>query len=235
MIDDDEVSRELTAAILAVSGYAVFTAEDGAASLQSLDAGEFTPDVILVDARMPGLSGAKLIAKLRARSRASIFVMSASRPSDAVLAAADGFLRKPFGVGALQNLLEKRQALAVPPACRTELVSAEPVVSVSTLTQLNEMMPQSAVKEIYAALVANLRVNLSALKKAVARNDAEEVRRIGHVIKGGCGMAGAMQAARVGALLEASSDQSDNNAALLRDLRHAIASLKRMLKAEFPA
>ena len=69
LIDDDLVSREVMATVLTMSGYAVHTAEDGAASIALLETKEFTPDAILMDAQMPGLSGAKLINALRARSR----------------------------------------------------------------------------------------------------------------------------------------------------------------------
>ncbi len=56
----------------------------------------------------------------------------------------------------------------------------------------------------------------------------------------GCGMAGAIQAARIGALFEelpagAESNHLDNSMALLSDLRAADRNLERMLEAELPA
>jgi hypothetical protein len=53
-------------------------------------------------------------------------------------------------------------------------------------------------------------------------------------------MAGAVQAAHLGALLEAApgspqDNQLDNSATLLRDLRTAAQGLERMLEAELPA
>jgi HPt (histidine-containing phosphotransfer) domain-containing protein len=79
-----------------------------------------------------------------------------------------------------------------------------------------------------------------ALEIAIGKGDDGEVRRIGHAIKGGCGMAGALQAARVGAMLEEISGESDSNhldnsMALLGDLRAAARNLERMLEAELPA
>jgi HPt (histidine-containing phosphotransfer) domain-containing protein len=97
------------------------------------------------------------------------------------------------------------------------------------------MMPEAAVREIYAAIVADLAQRQSALEAAIAKGDVAGVRRIGHAISGGCGMAGALQAARLGALLEAEGNQLDNNPSLLRDLRAAALNLERMLEAEFPA
>ncbi len=97
------------------------------------------------------------------------------------------------------------------------------------------MMSEAAVREIYAAVVEDLGKRATALQRAAAMGDTQEIRRIGHSIKGGCGMAGAMQAARLGALLEATGDQLDNVPGLLLELKAAGRNLRRMLEAEFPA
>jgi hypothetical protein len=50
-------------------------------------------------------------------------------------------------------------------------------------------------------------------------------------------MAGAMQASRLGALLEAAGaegNQLDNSAGLVGELRGALANLESMLNSEFP-
>ena len=73
-----------------------------------------------------------------------------------------------------------------------------------------------------------------ALGAAIARHDVVEVRRIGHTIKGGCGMAGARQAARLGELLEAESDELSNSTAIRHELKAAQENLERMLEVEFP-
>jgi HPt (histidine-containing phosphotransfer) domain-containing protein len=114
------------------------------------------------------------------------------------------------------------------------------VVSVEVLSQLRKVMPEPAVRQIYSAVVTDLSRRIEALGVAIAKGDAAEIRRIGHAIKGGCGMAGALQAARLGALLEATplnfkDNQLDNSADLLSDLRAAAQGLERMLDAELPA
>jgi CheY-like chemotaxis protein len=237
LIDDDLVSREVMATVLTMSGYPVHTAVDGAASLELLASGQCVPGVILMDAQMPGLSGAALIAELRARTCAGIFAISASQPPAEVTAAADGFLLKPFSPDDLHKLLE---AHAPQPAPLSALDPDEPVVDAKILAQLREMMSEAKVREIYAAILADLATRQLALDAAIAKRDAAEVRRIGHAIKGGCGMAGAVQIARLGALLEASKleaggDQLDNGVRLLGDLRTASTSLQRMLEAGFTA
>jgi CheY-like chemotaxis protein len=239
LIDDDMVSREVTATVLTMSGYAVHTAEDGAGALEMLASGECVPQAILMDAQMPGLSGTRLIKKLRARTKARIFAISGSNPPAEVAAAADGFLQKPFDAEALGKLLEGHPKPDAP-SKPSRLDQNEPVISPETLAQFRGMMPEAAVVEIYAAVIADLTKRMQALEVAIAKGDDAEVRRIGHAIKGGCGMAGALQAARVGALFEEISGESesnhlDNSMALLNDLRAAARNLERMLEAELPA
>ena len=236
LIDDDLVSREVTATLLTMSGYSVHTAENGAASLEMLDAAKCQPGIILMDARMPGLSGTQLIAELRASSKARIYMISGSSPLPEVIAAADGLLLKPFDAEALHKLLEGQESEHV----FSLLDPDQPVVSAEILAQLRKMMPEAAVRQIYAAVVTDLSRRIEALAAAIAKRDTAEVRRIGHAIKGGCGMAGALQAAHLGALLETTplepqDNQLDNSAILLRDLRAAASALERMLEAELSA
>ena len=104
-----------------------------------------------------------------------------------------------------------------------------------TLAQLRAMMPEASVREIYAAIVTDLCKRLTALVAAISSGNRVEIRRIGHAIKGGCAMAGALQAARLAALLECGGDDLDNSTRLLRDLRAAAHRLQNMLDAEMPA
>jgi len=246
LIDDDLVSREVTATVLTMNGYTVHTAEDGAAALVLLSAAEdrpqaispepLRPDVILMDSQMPGLSGTQLIGELRARSSAHIYVVSGSNPPPELTAAADGFLLKPFSPDAFRKLVEGDK----PEVAAPRFDPNEPVVSLEILAQFRKLMPETAVRQVYQAVVTDLGRRIEALAAAIARGDGAEVRRIGHAIKGGCGMAGALQAARLGALLESWDNQSgdnqlDNSAALLSDLRAAARRLQNMLDAEMPA
>lgn len=242
LIDDDLVSREVMATVLTLKGYTVYTAPGGQQALDSLSRAECDPDLILMDAQMPDLSGVELIAALRPQTTATILVISASNPPQEIAAAADGFLLKPFTPEELQKFLNDRQAPAQPAAV-SALDPADPVVNPDTLAQLRNMMPEAGVRQIYAAVFQDLARRLTDLEAAMARGDTAEIRRIGHAIKGGCGMAGALGAARIGALIEsgmlesktaAGGDHLDNAAPLLRDLRAAALSLERMLDAEFP-
>ncbi len=231
LIDDDLVSREVIATVLTLHGHFVHTAENGETSLEMLDAGAFTPEVILMDAQLPGLNGIALIEQLRRRSEASVYLISGSNAPDELLAAADGFLLKPFGPDELKRQLAEHAPMpseSTPPP-------EEAVVNPETLAQFRQLMTEATVREIYVAVVTDLHKRLIALEKALAAGDKDEIRRIGHSIKGGCGMAGAIQAASLGALLESKSDQLDNCAVAVKELSTATRKLERMLEQEFPA
>lgn len=98
IIDDDEMSRELLAILLAGEGYAVVAAESGEAALDLLHQSKSAPDLMLTDIQLPGISGADLASELRAACGPAtlLLAMSGSRPAAAVLVHFDGFLLKPF-------------------------------------------------------------------------------------------------------------------------------------------
>ncbi len=229
LIDDDMVSREVLATVLTMSGYSVHAAVNGDESLAMLDSAACAPEVILMDTQMPGMSGASLIAELRTRSKALVYAISGSSAPDEVVNMADGFLLKPFGPEALEKLLRHD----APEIEARELPTAE-VVNPATLSQMRGLMSESAVREIYTAVVADLEKRRGALASAIQRGDPGEVKRLGHAIKGGCGMAGAQQAARIGELLEARGDDLEYSRSMLSTLEEATANLRRMLDAEFP-
>jgi two-component system cell cycle response regulator DivK len=254
LIDDDLISREVMATILTMSGYSVHTAVGGQESIDLLAAGECLPEVVLMDVQMPGLNGTHLVSQLRARTRATLYGISGSKVPDDLIAVFDGFLQKPFSPDDLQKLLKQHEA-RIAALSNAEDDPGAVVVDASTLAKLREIMPEAAVRQIYDCVVTDLVRRLAALDVAVANADADAVRAIGHAIKGGCGMAGALQAARLGALLEAgileptpyrpgsmnsiapgpNGNHLDNKSTVLRDLRAAVRNLERMLETEFAA
>lgn len=238
LIDDDMISREVTATVLTMLGCTVHSAEDGSAALALVtpvdsQSEAIQPDAILMDAQMPGISGTELIAALRRQTQACIYVISGSTPPDELTAAADGCLLKPFSAEAVAKLLKNDVREPV----SSLLDASDPVLNTEVLAQFRQLMPESAVRKLYTTVVADLDRRIDLIAEAMAKGDTAEIRRIGHTIKGGCGMAGAVEAARLGALIEnwAGDNHLDNREAILRDLRTAARRLKTMLDAEMPA
>jgi DNA-binding NtrC family response regulator len=99
VVDDESGVRNTLARILGNAGMVPSTAESGAEALKLLNREPF--DVALVDVRMPGMTGPKLLARMKAdRYPTEVVLMTAfadiATTVSAVKAGAYGFLTKPF-------------------------------------------------------------------------------------------------------------------------------------------
>ena len=155
------VSREVTATVLTMTDTPFIPPRDGDGGARNARRQGCLPDVILMDAQMPGLSGTELIAELRARTRRTIYAISGSNPPQEVAAAADGFLLKPFDAEALASC-SKAARSGHPRLSRLD--PTDPVVNPETLAQFRGMMPEPAVREIYSAVVADLVKRIAGLR-----------------------------------------------------------------------
>jgi DNA-binding response OmpR family regulator len=111
--DDSETILLLMQTRLEMEGYEVTTASDGQEVLDSLEAAADGPDVILLDAMMPRMSGQDVLRTLREEgSEVPIVIVSAHQEEEAVGPtsglSADGYIRKPID---FDVLLEKIAAL----------------------------------------------------------------------------------------------------------------------------
>lgn len=101
VIDDDESLRDTIAVMLEQDGFTTEQAADGNSGLER--ALSLKPDLLLIDLRLPGLSGMEVCKHLRSADvKIPIIVLSAiSDEIDKVLLleiGADDYLVKPFGV-----------------------------------------------------------------------------------------------------------------------------------------
>ncbi|MCK6546133.1 response regulator [Myxococcota bacterium] len=108
IVDDDDDLRALVAEVLRAEGWRVFEARDGAEGLRL--ALELKPSVIVLDHRMPRLTGAEVYQQLRAQDvGATIILVTAARdvPSLAASLGIACFLGKPFDADALIELVRR--------------------------------------------------------------------------------------------------------------------------------
>lgn len=112
IVEDNEDSRELLAAILTTRGYGVFTAENGVRGVE--EAITRQPDVLLVDIGLPGLDGYGLAREVRKQLGRDVYLVALTgygQPEDRARAAEAGFdvhLTKPVDIGMLERLLAEQ-------------------------------------------------------------------------------------------------------------------------------
>ncbi|WP_457253205.1 hybrid sensor histidine kinase/response regulator [Pedococcus sp. P5_B7] len=104
--DDDPDTVEVLAAMVEAHGYRTLRAHSGPEALSL--AARHTPSVVLMDLRMPGMSGWETIAALGADPATTdipIVILSALAPDDIAVPAASSWLTKPIDQGALMGSL----------------------------------------------------------------------------------------------------------------------------------
>jgi PleD family two-component response regulator len=100
IVDDTGLHRAVTADALARRGYATVQAETGQRALETVN-GE-RPDLVILDARMPGLDGLDVVRRLKenpfTRHIPVLVVSGDSTPSqvESLRSGADSYLGKPF-------------------------------------------------------------------------------------------------------------------------------------------
>ena len=110
VVDDDPSVREVVAGALRDDGYDVRTAADGMSAIALAE--EETPDLVVLDLRLPDVNGVHIVSRLRPDFSGPILICSGVREERARVraldAGADGFMLKPFGVA---ELLARLRAL----------------------------------------------------------------------------------------------------------------------------
>ncbi len=116
VVDDNPQNRDVLREMLEPIGFELRLVNDGEAALTA--AAEFKPHAILMDLRMPHLSGLAATKKLRAGivpRETAIIAVSASAydlsPDDCKAAGCNDFLPKPFRESALWKILERHLGL----------------------------------------------------------------------------------------------------------------------------
>jgi len=104
IVDDNPLNLELAADLLELASWDVRTAESGAMAVAQ--ARSNPPDLILMDMRMPGMSGLEALLELKkwdATRDIPIVVLTASvmvgEQERLLQAGFDGFMQKPISVG----------------------------------------------------------------------------------------------------------------------------------------
>jgi CheY-like chemotaxis protein len=95
LVDDEELIRMSTAAMLGDLGYAVTEASSAEAALEIVERG-LVPDLLLTDHLMPGLTGTELAHRISERSPATKALIISGYAEVEVIAPEIPRLAKPF-------------------------------------------------------------------------------------------------------------------------------------------
>lgn len=131
--DDDADLRELIAFTLTQAGYFVIKAGDGPAAVRHFQAE--SPDLVVLDINMPGLSGFQVCEAIRRDSRVPVMMLTVRGEEEDLVRAlglgADDFLTKPFSP---RTLLARVAALLR----RAGMDAAAPLAAGRVLLDLGE-------------------------------------------------------------------------------------------------
>jgi signal transduction histidine kinase/DNA-binding response OmpR family regulator len=129
VVDDNATNRDVAEAVLVDAGCIVSHATDGQAALDAMRAQTF--DVVLMDIRMPGMSGDEAIRRIRsdpALAGAKVIAMTASIESGLVdrlhSLGFDAALQKPFEVSTLLAVLARELDAITAPASAPDVGEA---------------------------------------------------------------------------------------------------------------
>ena len=118
IVDDDRAMVGMVAALLGGEGFDLLTAYDGETALRRH--AEDAPDLVILDRRLPKLSGDEVCRRIRASSATPILMLTGEKGTDERAAlldlGADDYLEKPFGMrelGARVRALLRRAPSAV--------------------------------------------------------------------------------------------------------------------------
>jgi CheY-like chemotaxis protein len=228
VVDDDALSRELLSLLLDRRGYVVETAESGDAALERLQPSS-APDLVLTDMQMPGLAGSEFARRVRAvcGSQTTVVAMSGSEPERDALGEFDGFLRKPFSMEAFEEVIAGGSAGAGSEA----IIEDVTILDEAVYEKLTASMRPERIGQLYGLCLDDARRRIGLMRLAASGGEDDAYRREAHAIKGGCGMAGAVELQRLAGSMEMRGLDATNHVATLDEFLLACERLEGMLVA----
>lgn len=129
VVDDDRALRHALGALLTRAGHAVRQEGDGPGAVRAL--AEATPEVMLLDVGLPGMSGLEVLSRARSIEHPPrVIIMTSDETPATMLQAirgqADRYVVKPFAPGAIVEIVQDVLAGAGAAALPIEVISARP-------------------------------------------------------------------------------------------------------------
>ncbi|KZL05579.1 ATP-binding protein [Pseudovibrio sp. Ad26] len=221
LVEDNKVNQLVTEGFLEKAGHRCCTVGSGEDALAQLNKHHF--DLVLMDNRMPGLSGTDTIARIRAShyhhiSSIPVIVQSAciflADIEKSFTAGADGFLGKPYSQEDLEDAIasglsdramfarKSRQTLQEQP---TELIDT------TVLRGHFEMLGEVRVKRIVDAYIKTSRFIIPELRNHIATQNFSKIRDKAHSMKGASHNVGLIHTADLAEQLEHAAQNEEKH------------------------
>lgn len=187
VIDDEEAMRDSCSQILLKNKFRVETAEDGTVGLQKIK--EIAPDLVLVDLKMPGISGLDVLERLKDidPNIIPIVITGYATVDSAVEAMKKGaydFLPKPFSPEELRIIIrrayERRRLILETEALRKEKKLLEENFITMVSHQLRS--PLVAVQQYFEVILAGLMGPIEDKQKDMILKARDRLERLLHLI-----------------------------------------------------
>ena len=125
MVDDERALVGMVASLLGEEGYEIVTAYDGETALRRH--AEESPDIVILDRKLPKLSGDEVCKRIRASSTTPILMLTGERGPDEraklLDLGADDYLEKPFSGRELRSRVRALLRRATPAASKQAAAS----------------------------------------------------------------------------------------------------------------
>jgi CheY-like chemotaxis protein len=215
LAEDNVVNRQLAARLLEKRGYTVIIAKNGIEALAAVEREEI--DMVLMDVQMPEMDGLEAIRAIRSNEKISerhlpiisltAHVMKGDREK-CIEAGADDYIPKPIQPANLFAAMERMR----PSRPDHEPRVAAPAISDSldTAALLERVQgDRGLLAEIVQLFESGLPAILQRLRESIAREDATEIARIAHTLKGSVGNFGRGEAFRAVEEMESFAKEND--------------------------
>ncbi len=255
--DDQPTNRVVLQRLLEKAGHRTLFAEDGERVLDILS--EETPDLVLLDLHMPGLSGLEVIRQARVMQagqsrRTPIVVLSADATvesmREAERAGARVYLTKPISVPKLLDTIAGIAATTEDPATASA-VQSDSTESALKPVQVPAVDSDTPILEELAAMglgpdflqdfveqcLRDIGRSMSNLQQAAANADYEAMREAAHAMRGVAENIGAMRLVeRCRIVMRLDSVQlAKQSVNLTRDLDQLVEQTAREVRAQLPS
>jgi CheY-like chemotaxis protein len=184
LAEDNVVNQRVAVGLLSKRGHHVTVTNNGREALAALEHETF--DLVLMDVQMPEMSGLEATAAIRERERRAgghvrIVAMTAHAMTGdrerCLAAGMDGYLSKPIDRRTLFAVVEKNSSGTV-----DEVIAVPPMDRAGMMERLGG--DEELVGEVIRLFIQDCPNRLAAIKTAVDRQSAEDIRQAAHALKG---------------------------------------------------